>query len=57
MSQKEIEIKQEMKIVKGLDKESMRGVFMRFMGTMVHIKESTGQCIEAVMKMIKECLP
>ncbi len=30
---------------------------MRFMGTMVHMKESTGQCIEAVLKMIKDSLP
>jgi hypothetical protein len=27
---------------------------MRFLGTMAHMKESTGHCIEAVLKIIRD---
>jgi hypothetical protein len=35
----------------------MRRVFLLFMGTMVYMKESTGKCIEVVLKIIRDTPP
>jgi hypothetical protein len=35
----------------------MRRVFLLFIGTMVYMKESTGKCIEVVLKIIRDTFP